>query len=185
MTRSTCDKCGGSGQTYSRECKKCNGMGRVMAEKEIEVTVPAGIDTGNRLRIRGKGEAGSNGGPNGDIYLEFNVKKHPIFIRDENDIYLNLPVTVAEAALGCKKKVPTLYGNITLTIPAGSQAGDKHRVRGKGIANVNSFGKGDMYIVIDVKIPKKISRDQKKLFEQLSKTGLEDDEFKKVKEYLK
>jgi len=185
MTKSTCDKCGGSGETYTKECSKCHGKGRYVATKEIEVKVPAGIDTGNQLRIKGKGEAGTNGGPNGDIYLEFNVKDHPIFERVGNDIYLELPVTISEAALGCKKKVPTLYGNITLTIPPASQSGDKHRLRGKGIENVNSFGKGDMYIVLNVKIPKKLSRGQKKLFEELSKTDLEDSDFSKIKEYLK
>ena len=185
MTRTTCDKCGGKGETYSKECSKCHGSGKVRAEKEIEVTVPAGIDTGNQLRIKGKGEAGSNGGPNGDIYLEFYVQKHEIFERQGNDIYLVLPITMPEAVLGIKKKVPTLYGNITLTIPAGSKTGDKHRVRGKGISNVNSFGKGDMYIVLDIKTPQKLSREQKKLFEQLAKTDLEDNSFDKIKEYLK
>lgn len=185
MTRSTCDKCGGTGEIYTKECSKCHGVGKVRAKKEIEVKVPAGVDTGNQLRIKGKGEAGTNGGPNGDIYLEFEVKNHPIFERVGIDIYLELPITISEAALGTKKKVPTLYGNITLTIPAGTQSGDKHRVRGKGIENVNSFGKGDMYIVLKVKIPEKLSREQKKLFEQLEKTNLEDDEFKKIKEYLK
>lgn len=185
MTRTTCDKCGGSGETYSKECNKCHGSGKVTAEKEIEVTVPAGIDNGNQLRIKGKGEAGSNGGPNGDIYLEFYIQKHEIFERQGNDIYLVLPITMPEAVLGTKKKVPTLYGNITLTIPSGSKTGDKHRVRGKGISNINSFGKGDMYIVLDIKTPEKLTRDQKKLFEQLAKTDLEDSSFDKIKEYLK
>ena len=185
MTRSTCDKCGGNGEIYSKECDKCHGSGRVRTTKEIEVTVPAGIDTGNQLRIKGKGEAGSNGGPNGDIYLEFNVRGHEIFERQGNDIYLVLPLTMPEAVLGCKKKVPTLYGNITLTIPTGSRTGDKHRVRGKGVAGINSFGKGDMYIVLEIKTPTKLSREQKKLFTELSKTDLEDSSFDKIKEYLK
>ena len=186
MTQTTCDKCHGAGETYSKECSKCHGSGAITADKEIEVKVPAGVDTGNQLRIKGKGEAGSNGGPNGDIYLEFNVKKHPIFERDGGDIYLSLPITMAEAALGCKKKVPTLYGNITLTIPAGSESGDKHRLRGKGVEIINSYGKGNMYIVLDVKTPQKLSREQKKLFEQLAKTGLDSDSsFKKINDYLK
>lgn len=185
MTKTTCDKCGGSGKSYTRECTKCHGSGTVRAKKDIDVKVPAGVDTGVQLRIKGKGEAGKNGGPNGDIYLEFYVKKHPIFERAGNDIYLELPITMAEAALGCKKKVPTLYGNITLTIPAGSESNDKHRVRGKGVENINSYGKGDMYIILKVKTPQKLSRDQKKLFEQLSKSGLDDDkEFKKIEKYL-
>ncbi len=186
MTKTVCPKCGGKGKTYKKECKKCHGSGAIRTEKEIEVKVPAGVDTGNQLRIKDKGEAGTNGGPNGDIYIEFNVKPHPIFKREGNDIYLDLPITMAEAALGSKKKVPTLYGNITLTIPAGSEDGDKHRVRGKGIENVNSFGKGDMYITLKIKTPQKLTKEQKKLFEELSKTGLDDDkDFKKIEEYLK
>ena len=186
MTKTTCDKCQGKGKTYKRECSNCHGEGRVKAKKDIEVKIPAGVDTGNQLRISGKGDAGKNGGPNGDIYLEFYVKPHPIFHREGNDIYLELPITISEAAMGCKKKVPTLYGQINLTIPAGSESNDKHRVRGKGVENVNSFGKGDMYIILKVKTPQKLSRDQKKLFEQLSKTGLDDDkEFQKINEYLK
>ncbi len=185
MTKTVCNKCGGKGEIYTKECRKCHGLGTVKAKKNIEVKVPAGVDTGVQLRIKEKGEAGQNGGPNGDIYLEFYVNDHPIFQREGSDIYLELPITVAEAALGCKKKVPTLYGNITLTIPAGSESGDKHRVRGKGIENVNSYGKGDMYIILKVKTPQKLSRDQKRLFEQLAKTGLDDDrEFNKIKEYL-
>ncbi len=185
MTKTTCDKCGGKGETYTKECTKCHGSGMVRTKKNIEVKVPAGVDTGVQLRIKEKGEAGINGGPNGDIYLEFYVKKHPLYQREGNDIYLNLPLTIAEAALGCKKKVPTLYGNITLTIPAGSENGDKHRLRSKGIESVNSYGKGDMYIILNVKTPQKLSREQKKLLEQLAKTGLDNDkEFRKIEEYL-
>lgn len=186
MTKTTCDRCNGKGKTYKNECKTCHGKGKVRKTKTIEIKIPAGVDTGNQLRIAGKGEAGTNGGPNGDIYIEFNVKKHPIFERAGNDIYLELPITVSEAALGCKKKVPTLYGNITLTIPSGSQSNDKHRVRNKGVENVNSFGKGDMYIIIKVKTPEKLTKEQKKLFEQLQKTHLDEDpEFNKINKYLK
>lgn len=186
MTKTTCDKCAGTGKTFKRECSTCHGTGTTRVTKDLEVKIPAGVDTGNQLRIAGKGEAGLNGGPNGDVYLEFYVKSHSIFERDGNDIYLELPLTVVEATLGTKKKVPTLYGNITLTIPAGSESGEKHRLRGKGIENINSFGKGDMYVVLKVKTPKKLSREQKKLFEQLSKTSLDDDkEFRKIEDYLK
>lgn len=185
MTKTACPKCEGKGKVYKKGCKKCHGQGAVRVQKEIEVKVPAGVDTGNQLRIKDKGQAGTNGGPNGDIYIEFIVKPHPIYKREGNDIYLDLPVTVSEAALGCKKKVPTLYGPITLTIPAGSQSNDKHRVRGKGVENVNSFGKGDMYIVLKVKTPQKLTKEQKKLFEELSKTDLDSGkEFEKIKQYL-
>lgn len=185
MTRTTCDKCGGSGTIFEDTCKTCHGTGRVKKNKDIEVTIPAGVDTGNQLRISGKGEAGVNGGPNGDIYLEFYVRKHPIFERDDNDIYLDMPITITDAVLGAKIEVPTLYGTVKVSVPAGSLSGDKLRIKGKGIADVNNGRKGDMYIVLNVITPKKLSRDQKKLFESLAKTNLDDSrEFDRIKKYL-
>lgn len=184
MTKSTCPNCGGKGVTYDTTCSKCRGKGSIRKNAEIEVKIPAGVDTGNQLRLSGKGDAGINGGPNGDLYLEFQVKDHPLFIRDDNDIYLELPITITDAVLGCKKDVPTLYGNVKLVIPAGSQSGDKHRIKGKGIEDLHSGSKGNMYVVLKVVIPSKLDRVQKKLFEELSKSNLETSEFKKIKEYL-
>ena len=185
MTKTTCPNCRGKGVSFDKSCSSCRGTGKVRKNKDLEVKIPAGVNTGDQLRLAGKGEAGVNGGPNGDIYLEFNVKAHSIFERDDNDIYVELPITIVDAVLGAKKDVPTLYGNIKLTIPAGSSSGDKHRIKGKGVENVHTGRKGDMYVVLNVVTPKKISRDQKKLFEQLSKTKLEDaDEFDKIKKYL-
>ena len=185
QSRTTCHNCSGKGVTFDSKCSKCKGTGKVKINKTLEVKMPAGVDTGNRLRLAGKGEAGVNGGSNGDVYLEFNVKEHPIFERDEDDIYLSLPITITEAVLGCKKDVPTLYGNIKLTIPAGSSSNDKHRIKGKGVENPNTNRKGDMYVILDIIIPKKLSKEQKKLFESLDKTKLDDSsEFKKIKEYL-
>lgn len=184
-TRSTCQTCHGKGVTYDTKCSKCHGEGRIRENKTVEVKIPAGVDTGNKLRLNGKGEAGVNGGPNGNLYLEFKVKSHPLFERDENDVYLTLPITITEAVLGCKKDVPTLSGTVKLSIPAGSKTNDKHRLKGKGIADPQTGRKGDMYVIIDIHIPKKISRDQKKLFEALSKTKLDDsDKFDKIRKYL-
>jgi len=184
-SRTTCSTCNGKGKTYETRCSSCRGTGKVNKNKDIELKVPAGVDTGNRLRLAGKGEAGTNGGPNGDIYVEFSVKSHPLFERDDNDIYLTLPITITEAVLGTKKDVPTLYGNIKLTIPAGSASGDKHRIKGKGVEDVQTGRNGDMYVILDIHIPKKLSKEQKKLFEQLSKTSLDDsDKFKKIEKYL-
>lgn len=185
MTRTTCDKCGGSGEIFEETCHTCRGTGRNRKNKDIEVTVPAGVDTGTQLRISGKGEAGINGGPNGDIYLEFKVSKHPIFQREEDDIYLEMPITITDAVLGCKKEVPTLYGNVKVTIPAGSETLDKLRIKGKGVADPNNGRKGDMYLILKVITPKKLSRDQKKLFESLRNTNLENDkQFDKINKYL-
>ena len=185
MTRTTCPDCNGKGKTYSSICSHCRGTGKVKENKNLEVKVPAGVDTGNQLRLAGKGDSGSNGGSNGDLYLEFRVKEHTLFERDGNDIYLELPITITEAVLGCKKEIPTLYGNVKLSIDAGANTGDKHRLKGKGIEDLHSGSKGNMYVVINVIIPDKIDKKQKKLFEELDNTDLKTSEFKKIEDYLK
>ena len=184
MSRATCPDCNGAGKSYKEKCSKCRGTGKVKVNKDLEVKIPAGVDTGNQLRLSGKGEAGTNGGPNGDVYLEFNVRKHEIFERDGNDIYLELPITITDAVLGCKRDVPTISGSVRLTIKEGAETGDKYRLKGKGIEDVHSYRKGDMYVIIKVVTPKRLSRDQKKLFESLAKTDLEDDSFNKIKKYV-
>lgn len=185
LSKTTCNKCGGTGKTYERTCTTCRGNGQVKVNKELEIKIPAGVDTGTRLKLSGKGSAGSNGGPNGDLYIEFRVTDHDFFVRDENDIYIEAPITITEAVLGCKKEIPTLYGNVTLTIPAGSESGDKHRIKGKGINNEATKRKGDMYIVLKIVTPKKLSKDQKKLLEELNKTNLTDDnDIKKFERFV-
>ncbi len=186
LTKTPCPSCGGKGKTYERKCMKCKGTGKVKENKTITVKIPAGVDTGNRLRLQGKGEAGIQGGINGDLYIEFTVLEHELYERNEDDIYLNLPITITEAVLGCKKEVPTIYGNVTMSIPSGIQNNEKLRLRGKGIENVHSGRKGDMYVVIDIVIPEKLTKEQKSLFEELSKTTLDNHpSFKKYKNYVK
>ena len=185
MTKTTCPSCKGLGRSYKDTCKKCSGTGHIKERKTISVTIPKGIDSGNRLRISGKGEAGTNGGPNGDLYLEFVVQEHKYYQRDENDIYLELPLTITEAILGCKKEIPTIQGNVNLTIPAGSENGDKHRLKGKGIINESTKRTGDMYVVLNIKTSKKLSRDQKKLLEALSATDLTDSDIKNFEKFVK
>ncbi len=184
MTRTTCPDCKGKGKTYSTTCSKCKGTGKVKSNKDIEVKIPAGVDTGNQLRLAGKGDSGTNGGSNGDLYLEFRVKEHELYEREENDIYLELPLTITEAVLGCKKDIPTLYGNVKLTIPEGSNTGDKHRLKGKGIEDLHTGTKGNMYVILNVIIPDKLDKKQKKLFEELSETNLKTSEFKKFENFL-
>ena len=185
MTRTTCPDCNGKGKTYKETCSSCRGTGSIKKHKTLEVKVPAGVDTGNQLRLAGKGDAGSNGGPSGDLYLEFKVKEHELYERDGNDIYLELPLTITEAVLGCKKEIPTLYGNVKLSIEAGANTGDKHRLKGKGVEDLQTGSKGNMYVIINVIIPDKIDKKQKKLFEELSETNLKTSEFKKIEQYLK
>ena len=176
MSKTTCRKCNGKGKIYDSTCSSCRGTGRVMNHKTITINVPSGVDTGTRLVIPEKGEAGINGGPNGDLYIEFAVEPHKLYSRDGDDIYLKVPITITEAILGTKKEIPTIYGNVKLTIPAGTNTGDKQRIKGKGIENSKRRTKGDMYIIMDVRIPEKISKEQKRLFEELEETDLNDRE---------
>ena len=185
QSESTCPDCRGKGKSFKNICKSCHGEGHVIKNKEIEITIPEGVDTGHQLRISGKGSAGYNGGPNGDIYIEFKVKDHPLFERKGNDIYVDVPITITDAVLGAKKEVPTLTGTVVLDIDSGSQSGDQLRLRGKGVADPNTGRKGDMYVVLDVVIPDKLDRKQKELFKELAKTDLEiGSEFKNFKKYL-
>lgn len=180
LTKTTCPDCEGRGKTYKKKCSHCHGTGKVTENKTITVSIPAGINTGDRLRVPGKGNAGSNGGEAGDLYLEFSVSHHKYFEREGDDIYLEVPLSLDEALLGCKKTIPTINGNIKLTVPSGTSTNDKQRIKGRGIDNKNRHHKGNMYVVFRVVMPKKLSREQKKLFEKLSKTDLstkEIDEF--------
>ena len=178
QTQTTCPDCHGEGKTFDSICSKCRGKKTVRAKKTLEVKIPAGISTGERIRITGKGNAGINGGASGDVYLEFSVDTHPIFNRVNDDIYLNLPLTISEAVLGCEKEIPTIDGNVIISIDDGTQNGDKLKLRGKGI------NKGDMYVVINVVIPKKIDRKQKELFKDLATTKLDNGEYKKIEKYI-
>ena len=185
VSKTTCPYCNGEGKTYKEKCSTCHGKGRVKTHKTITINVPSGISEEDRLRVGGKGNPGTNGGPHGDLYLEFTIKKHEYFKRDEDDIYLEVPITITEAILGCKKVIPTLYGNVRLTVPAGTDSGDKQRIKGKGIDNKSRRRKGDMYIVLNVVTPKRLSRDQKKLIESLSKTDLADATIEKFDRFTK
>ena len=131
LSKTTCPTCAGKGVTYKHTCSTCKGKGKIKKNKTISVTIPSGVDHGDRLRVPGKGGAGENGGPNGDLYLEFVIENHEFYVRNGDDIYLEIPLTITEAALGCKKEIPTVDGNIKLTIPAGTNNGDKHRIKGK------------------------------------------------------
>ena len=132
LSKTPCTYCKGTGTIFEKICTDCHGRGKITNRKTITITVPSGIDSDNRLRIAGKGGVGTNGGPNGDLYIEFTVREHEFFKRSDDDIYVELPLTITEAVLGAKKEIPTLYGNVDLTIPAGTQTGEKMRLRGAG-----------------------------------------------------
>jgi molecular chaperone DnaJ len=185
-TQTTCPVCHGSGKEITRVCQACHGEGVQTHNKDIEVTIPAGIDTGQQIRLEGYGDKGINGGPSGDLYILFDVKPHELFERHGDDILIHYPITITQAALGDSIKVPTPHGNVKLKIPSGTQSGTIFRLRGKGAPNVRTGRHGDMHVTIKVVIPKHLSREQNKLLQQLAKTGLEQDSaFKTIKRYIK
>ena len=185
LSKSTCPKCNGKGVTYKKTCTKCHGKGKIRKNKTITVTIPSGVDNADRLRLPGKGGAGENGGSNGDLYLEFLIEEHPFYHRDGDDIYLEVPITMSEAVLGCKKEIPTLDGNVRLSISAGTSNGDKQRIKGKGIKNEHTRTKGDMYIIINIVTPKKLTKEQKQLFEKLNETDLTTSAIQKFDKFTK
>ncbi len=175
QTRSVCPECNGKGKTYRSKCDECKGTGKIKVKKTLTIDIPAGIDTGERLRIPGKGEVGTNGGPNGDLYLEIRVKEHELYKREGNDIYIELPVTITDLALGCKKEIKTMDGYVDLKIKEGTQPGDILKIKGKGITSDDSWKKGDFYCVIKLIIPTGLSRTQRNLLKELDDTDLEDE----------
>ncbi len=168
VNRRTCPHCQGTGKIIPEKCTTCHGDGRVTKRKKIKVTIPEGVDDGQQLRVSGQGEAGHNGGPAGDLYLVFRVKPHEKFIRQDDDIYLELNLSFPQVALGDEIEVPTVQGNVKLKIPAGTQTGTKFRLRGKGIKNVHGRGIGDQHVVVKVATPKKMSEKQKELMREFA-----------------
>lgn len=185
MSRTTCPDCNGIGRTYKRKCSECNGKGKIKKNKKLTINISEGINTGDRQRVSGKGNPGTNGGENGDLYIEFVVSDHDYFVRDNDDIYLEVPLSLTEAVLGCKKEIPTLYGNVKLNISAGTNSGDKQRIKGKGVNNSYRRHKGDMYVVFKVYTPKRLSREQKQLIQKLSETNMETDEIKRFNKFTR
>lgn len=172
LSKGPCPDCDGKGKIYKQKCSECNGKGRIKKNKKITINIPAGVQTGDRQRISGKGNPGTNGGENGDLYLEYVVEEHDYYTRDNDDIYLEVPLTLTEAILGCKKTIPTLYGNVKLTVDAGTSSGEKQKIKGKGVNNEYRRHKGDMYVIFKVYTPKKLTREQKSLIEKLKDTDM-------------
>ncbi|RLE15681.1 MAG: molecular chaperone DnaJ [Acidobacteria bacterium] len=164
----SCSLCGGSGQIQEAQCNACGGTGRKPVTETINVRIPAGVDNGSKIRIAGKGEAGRAGGPPGDLFIITNIDPHPFFRRVGDNIYLTLPVTVSEAALGCKIKVPTVSGSTTVRIPPGTQCGQKIRIRGKGIKSLRTGTPGNMFLEITVQTPETRNTRVRELLHELS-----------------
>ncbi|WP_286262667.1 molecular chaperone DnaJ [Thalassotalea atypica] len=163
----TCPTCKGQGKVISDPCNSCHGQGRVQKTKTLSVKIPAGVDTGDRIRLSGEGEAGEHGAPAGDLYVQANVKEHPIFERDENHLYCEVPISFTTAALGGDIEVPTLEGKVKLKIPKETQTGKMFRLRGKGVKSVRSHSVGDLMCKVVIETPVSLSGDQADLLRQL------------------
>ncbi len=166
QVQQTCPSCRGQGKVVSDPCTSCRGQGRVERSKTLSVKVPPGVDTGDRIRLSGEGEAGPNGGPNGDLFVEMSVRKHAIFERDGKDLHCDAPITFSDAALGGELEVPTLEGRVKLKIPEGTQTGKLFRLRGKGVKPVRGGSVGDLLCRVVVETPVQLTKQQKELLQQ-------------------
>ena len=160
VSNTTCDACGGKGQIIEEACPDCKGKGRIRKHRKITVKIPAGVDTGNVLPLRGQGEDGVNGGPAGDLYIRINVQQSKVFKRNGADIYYDYKISIGKATLGEEIIVPTIDGNVKYKVPAGTQPGTRFRLKGKGVPRVNSQGRGDQYVNIIVEVPKNLNKEQ-------------------------
>lgn len=163
----TCPRCNGKGKVIKNKCDTCHGDGYVRKKVNVDVSVPAGINSGQQLRIAGKGERGINGGPNGDLYIEIIVASHKHFTRKANDIYVTIPISYVDATLGCKLDVPTIHGDVTIDVPAGIQNGQQLRIKGKGIKDLRSNTLGDEYVILDIKVPTKLTKEERDIYTKL------------------
>ncbi|MHA1267463.1 MAG: molecular chaperone DnaJ [Candidatus Helarchaeota archaeon] len=168
----TCSKCQGTGQVITKKCKDCKGTGRIKKVRTLSIDIPAGVESGNRLRIQGEGEAGPQGAPPGDLYVVIHVKPHPIFERHNSHLICEKKITFSQAVLGGKIEVPTLDGATRLTIPAGTKSGTVFRLKGKGMPKVHRYGRGDILCKVEIEVPDKITNAQKEVLNRLKELGL-------------
>ncbi len=191
QSQTTCNACGGKGTTISDPCQKCNGSGQMRKNRELEVNIPAGIDHGQTVSVRGQGEAGLRGGPSGDLLITVYVKKSTVFTREGNNVYVDVPITFIQATLGCEIEIPTIDGKVTQRIPEGTQHGTKFRLKDKGIPSIRNGARGDQYVRIIVEVPKNLSARQREILEEFAKESNEKNynqrkKFSdKLKEYFK
>ncbi|HKL60004.1 MAG TPA: molecular chaperone DnaJ [Sphaerochaeta sp.] len=166
---STCPTCNGNGRVIENPCTECHGSGLKRKQQKVKVTIPAGVDNGSRVVLRGMGDAGANGGPSGDLYVYVNVKPHKFFVRQDYDLFCQVPISITQASLGTDLQVATIDGQpIKVTIPSGIQSGKMLRVRGRGVTKLNSTDRGDMYLKLLVQVPKRMNSKVKKIMQELS-----------------
>lgn len=175
----TCPHCQGSGKIIKEPCRDCRGTGKVRKTRTVEIDIPAGIDDGQTMQLSGQGEAGERGGPSGDLLITVRVRPHQMFERSGNDVYLTMPVTFVQAALGATLTVPTLDGVVEYDIPEGTQSGTRFRLRGKGIPFIRGKNRGDQYVTVEVEVPKNLSQRQKEILREFD----EEKNYKKKKSF--
>ena len=184
QSQQPCPHCGGRGTIIKNPCKTCRGTGKTSARKTLEVKIPAGIDDDQNIALRGQGDAGTNGGPAGDVIVHVTVKPDAVFERDGYDVYVRVPITYSQAVLGAEIEVPTVDGKVVQKIPEGTQSGTKFRLRGQGIQYLNGRGRGDQYVIVDVEIPKKLNRTQREALKAFE-DSLKDENYEKRKSFFK
>ena len=183
-TTTTCPKCGGKGKIIHQPCKSCGGAGSVRRQRKLTVSIPAGIDNGQAVSLRGQGGAGKNGGPAGDLLISVTVRPHEFFKRDGTSVYLEHPVTFLQATLGAELEIPTIDGKVKWSLPAGTQPGTTFRLRGKGIPSVNGRGRGDQYVTVTIETPRDLNREQKDALRKFSET-LNEGNYEKHRSFFK
>lgn len=176
QTQGACPNCRGTGKIIRKPCKKCNGAGRVRKSKTLKVNIPAGIDDGQSIQLRGQGSAGVNGGPAGDVIVTVGIRPHPIFTREGQDVICEIPISFTQAALGDTLQVPTIDGKVAYDIPEGTQTGKVFRLRGKGIQNVNGRGRGDQYVRVNIEVPTNLTHRQKELLREFENSTTDENQ---------
>ena len=184
QSQQPCSRCGGRGTIIRTPCKSCRGTGKTASRKNLEINIPAGIGDDQNIALRGQGDAGSFGGPAGDVIVHVTVKPDPMFERNGYDVTIHIPITFSQAVLGDDIEVPTVDGRILQHIPEGTQSGTKFRLRGQGIKYLNGRGRGDQYVIVDVEIPKKLTRAQREALKTFEES-LRDDNYEKRKGFFK
>jgi len=170
----TCGQCQGQGTVLKDPCRTCSGGGAVRTQQALSVRIPAGVDTGSRLKLRGEGEGGFNGGPSGDLYVVLHVREHALFSREGNDVLCEVPIGFTQAALGAEIDVPTPHGKMKVKIPAGTQSGNVFRLKGKGVPDVRGYGQGDALVRVSVETPRKLTAKQRELLEEFARLSGEE-----------
>lgn len=176
QNQTACPNCRGTGKIIRKPCKKCSGSGKIRKSRTLKIKIPAGIDDGQSIQLRGQGSAGINGGPNGDVIITVSIRPHPIFTRDGSNVICEIPISFPQAALGDTLQVPTIDGKVEYTIPEGTQTGTVFRLRGKGIQNVNGRGRGDQYVRVNIEVPTSLTEHQKRLLRELESSTTDENQ---------